>query len=515
VYLYPFLRQLTTGTDEGTLLYGAARVAEGQVLYRDFFEVMGPGTIYSVAWAFKLFGATWLITRILLGLVSVSTVLLLYHLHRRLRARFEAIPAILFFAALFGPAWPAVSHHGDSTLFALLAFTVLLRWLDTQRSFLLFAAGLLAGVTTCFLQPKGLLLVFSFVAILWSRDRKSPGRLRSMALLLGGYVAVGFVVVALFGAAGAFQDFTYANIVWPLKNYSGANAVPYGAGSLDFYWHRWAATLPGAVSAPAGYLLCSMLLAPLLFVLALPALLALFATFRRSLAGAASSQHYLWAGAALWLSELHRKDITHLIYGSPLLVILFFHWYGQLKTRWSLRLRQIVATGAVALATFNFIVATYARSAIQTRRGVAYAFTADPVIDFLGSHTKPGEEIFAYPDIAIYYFLEAVKNPTRYSLLIYDLHTDSQFREAVRSLQERRVRYVLWDSTYEDPAARWIFPARWRFRPNDRLILEPYILENYELAARLNHVRVFERKDIRRLRAQSTYPRPLAPPNGK
>jgi hypothetical protein len=35
VYLYPFMRFLFKGTDEGTLVYGAVRVTQGQVPFRD------------------------------------------------------------------------------------------------------------------------------------------------------------------------------------------------------------------------------------------------------------------------------------------------------------------------------------------------------------------------------------------------------------------------------------------------------------------------------------------------
>ena len=32
--------------DEGTLVYGAQLVAQGALPYRDFFEVMGPGSFF-------------------------------------------------------------------------------------------------------------------------------------------------------------------------------------------------------------------------------------------------------------------------------------------------------------------------------------------------------------------------------------------------------------------------------------------------------------------------------------
>jgi hypothetical protein len=44
LYFYPFLRLLTLPVDEGMCLTGAARVYHGQLPFRDFFEMVGPGT---------------------------------------------------------------------------------------------------------------------------------------------------------------------------------------------------------------------------------------------------------------------------------------------------------------------------------------------------------------------------------------------------------------------------------------------------------------------------------------
>src|SRR5215813_10470153 len=41
LYFLPALRLVSYPADEGTLILGAARVVQGQVPYRDFFEVVG------------------------------------------------------------------------------------------------------------------------------------------------------------------------------------------------------------------------------------------------------------------------------------------------------------------------------------------------------------------------------------------------------------------------------------------------------------------------------------------
>jgi predicted membrane-bound mannosyltransferase len=138
------MRVLLLGGDEGTFLTGAVRVAEGQIPFRDFFEAPGPGSFYWLALFFKLFGTSFLTARISLALTTVCTALLMYFLTRRLTNRYSVMPAIFFLATSFGPVWPAVSHHHDSDLFALLSFTALLYWIETRRWFLLLIAGVLA-----------------------------------------------------------------------------------------------------------------------------------------------------------------------------------------------------------------------------------------------------------------------------------------------------------------------------------------------------------------------------------
>ena len=64
LYLLPFMRVVLPHSNEGTLIYGAVRIVQGEVFARDFFEVMGPGTFYIVALFFKLFGVTFIATRI-------------------------------------------------------------------------------------------------------------------------------------------------------------------------------------------------------------------------------------------------------------------------------------------------------------------------------------------------------------------------------------------------------------------------------------------------------------------
>jgi len=493
-YLYPFLRVLWRVGDEGTLVYGALRVAEGAVPYRDFFEVMGPGTFYWLAILFKIFGASLWVARAEVLITGVATTLILFWLARRLRPGAGLLPAVVLLALTF-PLWPATNHHWDSTLCALLSFAVFVSWLDSSRWWQLVAAGALAGLTTLFLQQKGVLLLFSLLLILLILRRKQPDFMFSAAALSASYTSV--VAAAMLGlyAAGAFQQFVYANIIWPFTNYHKVNFMPYGYGLWKWFWTAWTSLLvPLFHPAGVAYALAGALLLPFLVVAALPALLGALALSGRQAAFNRTTLPYWIAGAALWISEIHRPDITHLIYGSPLLLLLSICiWQQQPGRLWRCGARAL-AISVLLFATYSALVTQAARTKMVTRRGPVYGFADDAALDFLDHQIRPGDAVFVYPYYPMYYFLSETTNPTRYSILMYHINTDAQFREAISALERRKVRYVLWDTLVDGPNLKQWFPSYQHPSP-DKLLMEPYLAEHYEQIGSKNGFRLMQRKD--------------------
>src|SRR5882757_1114500 len=109
LYFLPFMRLLLAETNEGTFVEGVVRTLHGQLLGRDFIEIMGPGTFYWLALFFKLFGVTFLASRLCLFVSSLGTALSIYFLSRRVCGSYQMLPSVLVFATYFG-VWPAVSH---------------------------------------------------------------------------------------------------------------------------------------------------------------------------------------------------------------------------------------------------------------------------------------------------------------------------------------------------------------------------------------------------------------------
>jgi hypothetical protein len=197
---------------------------------------------------------------------------------------------------------------------------------------------------------------------------------------------------------------------------------------------------------------------------------------------------YWLAGSALWLSEMHRKDIAHLIFGSPLLVILCIFYLQQRRTRAYGLTLQALSIASVCLAACTLILALYTHSTI-TRAGQVNISTPDPVLASIDEHVPSGGELFIYPYSPMYYFLSNTSNPTRYSFLVYNYYTPAQFEEVIRSLDQHQVKYVLWDTNFKAKVIDVLFPSA---RP-DHLIMEPYLESHYRPVWVHDGVRLLER----------------------
>lgn len=492
LYLIPIIGVFFfNAADQGTLVLGAMRVANGEVFGRDFFEVIGPGSFYWLAFFFKVFGVTYAAVEKCLFLTSLGTVLAVYFLSARTCGRYRVLPCCLLTGLYFGAAWPGISHHTDSNCLALLAIVCVVLWEEKRASWLLLAAGVLAGLTTSVHWPKGVLLLASI--LLWlgiERYRRSISikPIKPALLLLAGFCISTLAILAFFRSQGALRDLLYANFLWPSKHYGGVNACPYAQGLISNYWDVWTA---GKESFRWLYGLAALLMIPFLVVVCMPLMLLMAAARNYWKTLRADLLLYWLSGWAIWLSEFHRRDIYHLVLGSPVLLIVLVALLAKKETRWSRGCLQVLTVSAVTLCGFNLVLVGVATHKVATRVGNVAMFGEDQAVKFLDEHTSKGDAIFAYPYCPIYYFLSGTRNPTRYSILVYNYNTRGEFLDALHGLETQRPKYVIWNTRYYKDAAR-VFPAATRISKSD-LVIEPYLTSHYTVVEEEDGIRVMER----------------------
>jgi len=501
LYLFLFVRVQWRIGDEGDMLNGALAVSEGRIPYRDFFDLRGPAAFYWLGLFFKVFGATWFVARMHLLMTGTLTALLVYHLARRVSRSSGALLPCAIVTVLSIPAWPASHHHWDSNLFALAAIAAFFSAQERGGRTWFFLSGAVAGLSSCFIYQKGFFLLASFIAVLalghiFFRRRADVGQ---VAAMLGGYGAVGVAVLAWFIHLGALQDFLAATIVNPVQTYADQNRLSYGYQLTEFAFGKLPAlsTWSAVLALPSA----ALLMAPAVVIGGLPilviALAALYMTDSKNRKEATFPlAAYVIVGAGLWLSEYHRPDIMHLIYGSPVLLVALWLMWRQIN--WPQLLRIGVPATLVVGILFTAIVqglrAVSANQETPSRRGTVLGFEKDQALRFLVSdQVHPGDFVFVYPYYPTYYFLANIRNPTRFGEFIYGPGSKPYFDEAIQAIESHKVKFVLWDTVVTaDNMQRW-FPAYVPPPRRDRW-MENYLSEHYEQIDVLSGFRILRRK---------------------
>ena len=153
--------------DEGLVLTGAMRVADGAVIHRDFYANYGPGQFYALAGVFKVLGQTVLAERVYDGLVKAGIACFAFVIAQRLTKPPTAIAVtgfcIVLLSVLRGasyPIWPGF-------LFVELALPPLLSLFEGRPSFAgLVWSGFCVGVVTVFRYDMGFFACAAITTVL-------------------------------------------------------------------------------------------------------------------------------------------------------------------------------------------------------------------------------------------------------------------------------------------------------------------------------------------------------------
>lgn len=227
--------------DEGLILEGANRVANGGFPHRDFYANYGPAQFFVLAFLFKTFSPAVLVERVWDAFVRTATAMLIAYIAFRLASRFQAYLALLvclIWLVSWGfPGYPVF----PALLFTLVSVVFLLPWFDRQQShFRLVCAGVATALVTLFRYDVGF---FSFVAetlVLGAFLRLHPreGRNRwsnTLALMAyaGGTAVILVPLAFLYWAAGVVSDFWFDIVSFPSHTYASMRSLPFPSPRLS------------------------------------------------------------------------------------------------------------------------------------------------------------------------------------------------------------------------------------------------------------------------------------------
>ncbi|HEU0024574.1 MAG TPA: hypothetical protein VFQ12_08080 [Thermoleophilaceae bacterium] len=247
--------------DEGLMLSAVARIADGEVPYRDFWWFYPPGQPYLLAGIWEVFGPSLVGWRVVRVLTNGGVALLVYLLARREAPRGVALAA--WAVAAVSLAAPTGPHPYPLTLLfalgALMAF---------DRSPVL--AGVLTGVASVFRLELAAYLGAGIV--LGYLLRGAQRRVAAIGRYAGAAVGVGaalFAPVVLEAGLSTSWDLL---IRYPIEDFSDYQSLPFPlvyGGATDFSSVDAARTTIGAILSFEVPLLLMLDLAAVLAVLAL------------------------------------------------------------------------------------------------------------------------------------------------------------------------------------------------------------------------------------------------------
>jgi hypothetical protein len=481
LFAWPFV-PIASGFDGPICLADAVRVARGEVMYRDFFQFITPGTALVFALMFKIFGFHLWIPNLVLMLLGAGTAGVGVVIAKRTtRPGLAFLPSAIFLQdihmSILEPA-----HHWFSLLAAAVAVLVLI---ERRTSARVVAAGAFAGLAFCFTQARGLsVLVALGVFICWEcRRRHEPGRtlLKKSVWLTAGFLAVVIGVNVFFAWKAGLCRFLWCTVLFGIKYY------PQQAGD-----NTALSIIPRLArgNAVAGVMHWVFRYVVLLF---LP--IAFFIVYRRRLRPQpvelserpmllAIVSSFMLLGVALAPSPIRMAS-------SSLPSLLLLGWFLDSRRKLARLVATLLTAGILLGIPYALIKARLAPTAMVRSTLGAFATTKvgeDQEFRWIVQHTCPADFFFAPGEPKVYFYLD-LRNPSPLPYVSYTGYTTAQqITDVIRALEQHETRYIHWPEVDRVMAGR---------DPSDHAgPLRDYVRTHYHLVKVFAHGdEIWERKD--------------------
>ncbi len=493
LYILATFRQPINKYDEGISVYGAMRVMNGDIPYRDFWTQYAPGQFYLLALVFKLFGTSIIIERVMSTVILWGMAVLALLLAAQSMPR---LPAVLVF--ILSVIWVADFHFYASTypsgvLSGLLSLLFLIYFLKSRRGFWLFLSGAMIGVTTFFRHDFGiyaflaefLILLFSSLYLRQTTDQKSGepsvvlrhtvmyGRpIQNIGTYLSGVCLSLLPFLVFFLITVPPCELFFDLFTFPVKIYPKVRWVPYphflpdliglfnGTATLSTCWY----TMIGAM--PFVFPLLIYVISIMIFVRHV---------FQNKTHWEKAESWffplYLLIGILFLMQASVRPDIAHLlptlIPALLLFVIIMYSFASRRDTRVAdfalLSILLIAGIFTFKPALINGVnVAVCSLSSMPTviekgrAKGTEFGWGVNgqymEAIDYVDEHVPPGERIYvglsrhdkiSFNDI-MFYFLSDRGSATKYHELFPGLATTREIQCEIRNeILKHGVRYIV------------------------------------------------------------------------
>jgi hypothetical protein len=430
------LLDLPLERDEGEYAYAGQLMLQGVPPYELVYNMKFPGTYAAYALIEGVFGQTATAIRLGLLLVTTLTAILLYFLGKRLfGARAGVIAAGAYALLAIAPESFGLYAHATHfvALFVVAAMLLLQaseppslptsetsRRLGGSEAWRLFASGAFLALAVLMKQPAFVFVLFALIYV----AVRSKSRMRDLAMVCAGGIAVAVLIVVALAAAGVLPRFLFWTIQYA-REY--ATSVPFDRT----VFLRLAANLGPIIK-----------FAPLLWLLAIAGLW--FVPRGRRLFAIG----FLAAGFLAAVPGFYFRGHYFLVM-FPALALLAgaaVQEAGKYATaRIAVAVLAIIVTAAVS---FPRLMTTSLEDFTRGLYGQNPFIESIEIANYLREHTQPNDRIAVLGSEPQIYFLSKRKSATGY-IYAYPLMEEQPFAaqmqaEMVKQIESAKPKYLVY-----------------------------------------------------------------------
>lgn len=419
---------------------GAQRLLSGEWPYRDFQTDITPGIYCLGAVWFGLLGTSTLTVRLLFGLLSATTSLLLQACSEQvLKGWWRYLPWLLWTTAGV-MEFPILNHHWLGACATMACWACLPGWVSgppPRQARLAIGLGSALALAVWSMQSEGLSALLA-IALVWLVLR--PPQLIRVVLAAG---LTSLILWAPF--LSSIPEIVEENVVG-ISHHVAYNRFPYSWRALQDFWQHYQGLSQAHGTLFWGAL--SHIAINTLRYLSLPLLVlaGLWGAYRRR-------QPPEQALALAWLAALAansgRMTTLYVSFQSApwsLMLVLVLSWIP----RGHLLALGLLAMEGAGWATRGWVRMQNYQYPIATRIGLYYvqdpgqAALANQVSEWIDQAIPPGTAVLAFPYAAHFYSCYELRCPIRQALIPPGGVDPEVFEQARQRLLERKVEWVLY-----------------------------------------------------------------------
>lgn len=471
-----FLRYGIDILDEGFIVYGAKRVMNGAVLYKDVFTMYAPGQYYMLGSFMKIFGFDLFSERLYYCVISSILAVLVFCISKRIinNMAFSIMSALLFIFLI---------QPTDRLLFALLALLCLIEYdyaypkLDNLKYPAMI--GFIAGMQIITSHEIGAYLLISLCLFLgWKifigKLEKTKIGLKNVIHQITVFIIVFLAItlpVVFYYTHVAFQEIIYCLLLWPIYIFPKTMALPFPNLLLSL------SQTFGNPSLKSFYHLSNSIMFYLpIFIYAVTTVFLISRLYLYREYNKRYSHVFLILvfGILSFKTVMVRSDIEHLLFCIIPAVILGCFLLNEFYVRLSNNSmppvernsnKKLILFKAFVIVTFLLLscygqiiryisiscfknINNYEKLSLEYAQGIlVHKNEKDDitnVVSYVKSNTNSSDKIFIVPYGAMIYFLADRDNPTRYDqFLPYNTYYDQiQVIQALEKTKPKLIIYV-------------------------------------------------------------------------